>query len=156
MENPIYFFESTITQAPLISHITKDSCTRMFPADDIEALSVLCLEVHAYYTQYSNLLLQKYIYIDFELLLAQSRRARLPARAPEHGPELVTPVVEGAFCQPQGWALSTERSEPRFYVSVLTDVDANKHYCACLQAYLSGTTGTCSNSTDWSLETSAL
>jgi hypothetical protein len=36
------------------------------------------------------------------------------------------------FCQPQGWALSTERSEPRFYVSVLTDVDANKHYCACL------------------------
>ncbi|XP_072945453.1 myotubularin-related protein 5 [Epargyreus clarus] len=36
------------------------------------------------------------------------------------------------FCQPQGWALSTERSEPRFYVSVLTDVDANRHYCACL------------------------
>ncbi|XP_037303487.1 myotubularin-related protein 13-like [Manduca sexta] len=38
----------------------------------------------------------------------------------------------GWFCQPQGWALSTERSEPRFYVSVLTDVDANRHYCACL------------------------
>ncbi|XP_037871165.1 myotubularin-related protein 5 isoform X2 [Bombyx mori] len=38
----------------------------------------------------------------------------------------------GWFCQPQGWALSTERTEPRFYVSVLTDVDANRHYCACL------------------------
>ncbi|KAJ8931414.1 hypothetical protein NQ314_015686, partial [Rhamnusium bicolor] len=36
------------------------------------------------------------------------------------------------FCQPQGWALSTERQEPRFFVSVLTDIDANRHYCACL------------------------
>ncbi|XP_028170103.1 myotubularin-related protein 13 [Ostrinia furnacalis] len=45
-----------------------------------------------------------------------------------------TPFHDGIewFCQPQGWALSTERSEPRFYVSVLTDVDANRHYCACL------------------------
>ncbi|XP_045539578.1 myotubularin-related protein 5 [Papilio machaon] len=45
-----------------------------------------------------------------------------------------TPFHEGIewFCQPQGWSLSTERSEPRFYVSVLTDVDANRHYCACL------------------------
>lgn len=36
------------------------------------------------------------------------------------------------FCQPQGWALSSERQEPRFFVSVLTDIDANQHYCACL------------------------
>lgn len=36
------------------------------------------------------------------------------------------------FCQPLGWALSTERQEPRFFVSVLTDIDANRHYCACL------------------------
>lgn len=36
------------------------------------------------------------------------------------------------FCEPQGWTLSTERQEPRFFVSVLTDVDANRHYCACL------------------------
>ncbi|XP_026736856.1 myotubularin-related protein 5 isoform X1 [Trichoplusia ni] len=45
-----------------------------------------------------------------------------------------TPFHDGIgwFCQPQGWALSTERIEPRFYVSVLTDVDANRHYCACL------------------------
>ncbi|CAG9571879.1 unnamed protein product [Danaus chrysippus] len=45
-----------------------------------------------------------------------------------------TPFHDGIewFCQPQGWALSTERTEPRFYVSVLTDVDANRHYCACL------------------------
>ncbi|KAJ2945310.1 hypothetical protein O0L34_g9397 [Tuta absoluta] len=45
-----------------------------------------------------------------------------------------TPFHDGIewFCQPQGWALSRERSEPQFYVSVLTDVDANRHYCACL------------------------
>lgn len=40
--------------------------------------------------------------------------------------------VDFQFCQPQGWALSTERQEPRFFVSVLTDIDANRHYCACL------------------------
>ncbi|BES90651.1 Myotubularin protein [Nesidiocoris tenuis] len=45
-----------------------------------------------------------------------------------------TPFIDGIelFCQPQGWALSTERQEPRFFVSVLTDIDANRHYCACL------------------------
>lgn len=36
------------------------------------------------------------------------------------------------FCQPQGWLLSTERQEPRFFVSILTDIDANRHYCACM------------------------
>lgn len=45
-----------------------------------------------------------------------------------------TPFIEGLewFCQPQGWALSTERQEPRFFVSVFTDIYANRHYCACL------------------------
>nr|XP_018897778.1 PREDICTED: myotubularin-related protein 13 isoform X2 [Bemisia tabaci] len=44
------------------------------------------------------------------------------------------PFIEGIewFCQPQGWALSSERIEPTFFVSVLTDIDANRHYCACL------------------------
>lgn len=36
------------------------------------------------------------------------------------------------FCQPQGWILSTERQQPTYFVSVLTDIDANRHYCACL------------------------
>ncbi|CAG9860140.1 unnamed protein product [Phyllotreta striolata] len=45
-----------------------------------------------------------------------------------------TPFIEGIewFCQPQGWCLSSERQEPRFFVSVLTDIDANRHFCACL------------------------
>lgn len=25
-----------------------------------------------------------------------------------------------------------ERQEPRFFVSILTDIDANRHYCACM------------------------
>lgn len=36
------------------------------------------------------------------------------------------------FCQPLGWNLSYDKQEPKFFVSVLTDIDANKHYCACL------------------------
>lgn len=36
------------------------------------------------------------------------------------------------FCQPLGWGLSNERLEPQYFVSVLTDIDANRHYCACL------------------------
>jgi hypothetical protein len=36
------------------------------------------------------------------------------------------------FCQPGGWALSTKRMQPTYFVSVLTDIDAERHYCACL------------------------
>ncbi|XP_023166410.1 myotubularin-related protein 13 [Drosophila hydei] len=45
-----------------------------------------------------------------------------------------TPFIEGIewFCQPLGWNLSYEKQEPKFFISVLTDIDANKHYCACL------------------------
>ncbi|XP_076328826.1 myotubularin-related protein 13-like isoform X2 [Tachypleus tridentatus] len=45
-----------------------------------------------------------------------------------------TPFFDGIelFCQPQGWSLSTTRQQPTFFVSVLTDIDANRHYCACL------------------------
>ncbi|RWS10543.1 myotubularin-related protein 13-like isoform X4, partial [Dinothrombium tinctorium] len=44
------------------------------------------------------------------------------------------PFIDGIelFCQPQGWRLSASPQQPTFFVSVLTDVDANKHYCACL------------------------
>nr|KAG5695683.1 hypothetical protein BaRGS_022360 [Batillaria attramentaria] len=35
------------------------------------------------------------------------------------------------FCQPTGWTLSTQQQQPAFYVAVLTDIDADRHYCAC-------------------------
>uniref|UniRef100_A0A6A7FYR4 Myotubularin-related protein 13-like n=6 Tax=Hirondellea gigas TaxID=1518452 RepID=A0A6A7FYR4_9CRUS len=45
-----------------------------------------------------------------------------------------TPFIDGLelFCQPQGWSLSCERQEPQFFVCVLTDFNASRHYCAVL------------------------
>lgn len=44
------------------------------------------------------------------------------------------PFIDGMelFCPPQGLSLSRHQEEPKFYLSVLTDVDGNHHYCACL------------------------
>ncbi|GCC22937.1 hypothetical protein chiPu_0001328 [Chiloscyllium punctatum] len=39
------------------------------------------------------------------------------------------------FCQPGGWQLSTERKQPTYFVVVLTDIDSDRHYCACLTFY---------------------
>ncbi|XP_010885358.1 myotubularin-related protein 5 isoform X5 [Esox lucius] len=35
------------------------------------------------------------------------------------------------FCQPNGWQLVPEREPPSFFVSVLTDINSERHYCAC-------------------------
>lgn len=34
-----------------------------------------------------------------------------------------------------GWALSTQRYQPSFYVAVLTDMDGERHYCAVFTFY---------------------
>ena len=36
------------------------------------------------------------------------------------------------FCQPNGWRLYTSNFEPKFFISVLTDEQGRRHYCACL------------------------
>ena len=36
------------------------------------------------------------------------------------------------FCQPQGWILSIKHEQPTFFISILTDLDGLRHYCACL------------------------
>jgi len=36
------------------------------------------------------------------------------------------------FCQPAGWRLMSQKLQPTFFVSALTDIDALRHYCACL------------------------
>ncbi|XP_023365228.1 myotubularin-related protein 5 isoform X2 [Otolemur garnettii] len=36
------------------------------------------------------------------------------------------------FCQPSGWQLCSERNPPTFFVAVLTDINSERHYCACL------------------------
>ncbi|XP_048241880.1 myotubularin-related protein 13-like isoform X3 [Haliotis rufescens] len=47
------------------------------------------------------------------------------------------PFTQGIelFCQPTGWTLSTQRQQPSFYVAVLTDIDADRHYCASFTFY---------------------
>ncbi|XP_056131737.1 myotubularin-related protein 5 isoform X2 [Lampris incognitus] len=35
------------------------------------------------------------------------------------------------FCQPNGWQLVPERQPPSFFVAVLTDINSERHYCAC-------------------------
>ncbi|XP_034168951.2 myotubularin-related protein 5 isoform X1 [Pangasianodon hypophthalmus] len=35
------------------------------------------------------------------------------------------------FCQPSGWQLVPERQPPSFFVAVLTDINSERHYCAC-------------------------
>lgn len=36
------------------------------------------------------------------------------------------------FCQPLGWKLTPYKQNPKFFQFVLTDIDADRHYCACL------------------------
>ncbi|KAI1296516.1 Myotubularin-related protein 13 [Halotydeus destructor] len=45
-----------------------------------------------------------------------------------------TPFIDGIelFCQPLGWRLSCQQQQPSFFTSVLTDVDATRHYLSCL------------------------
>ncbi|XP_041131428.1 myotubularin-related protein 13-like isoform X1 [Polyodon spathula] len=45
-----------------------------------------------------------------------------------------TPFPQGIemFCQPGGWQLSQERKQPTLFMVVLTDIDSDRHYCACL------------------------
>ena len=44
------------------------------------------------------------------------------------------PFIHGIdlFCQPNGWLLTAERQEPKFFISVLTDVEGKRLYCPCL------------------------
>lgn len=45
-----------------------------------------------------------------------------------------SPFIEGLehFCQPNGWTLRPDKEPPKFFVSVLTDIEGRRHYCACL------------------------
>ncbi|XP_029104453.1 myotubularin-related protein 5-like isoform X2 [Scleropages formosus] len=35
------------------------------------------------------------------------------------------------FCQPSGWQLFPERLPPTYFVAALTDINSERHYCAC-------------------------
>ncbi|XP_033645492.1 myotubularin-related protein 13-like isoform X1 [Asterias rubens] len=44
------------------------------------------------------------------------------------------PFIQGIdlFCQPGGWKLLSKALEPTFFIAVLTDIEAERHYCAVL------------------------
>uniref|UniRef100_A0A8B9G037 SET binding factor 1 n=1 Tax=Amazona collaria TaxID=241587 RepID=A0A8B9G037_9PSIT len=42
------------------------------------------------------------------------------------------------FCQPSGWQLFMERNPPTFFVAVLTDINSERHYCACFTFWENG------------------
>uniref|UniRef100_A0A7N6FLQ5 SET binding factor 1 n=1 Tax=Anabas testudineus TaxID=64144 RepID=A0A7N6FLQ5_ANATE len=59
-------------------------------------------------------------------------QGRILQRFPEKDWE-DSPFPQGIelFCQPSGWQLVPERQPPSFFVAVLTDINSERHYCAC-------------------------
>ncbi|XP_057179764.1 myotubularin-related protein 5 isoform X9 [Triplophysa rosa] len=59
-------------------------------------------------------------------------QGRIHQRFPEKDWE-DNPFPQGIelFCQPNGWQLVPERKPPSFFVAVLTDINSERHYCAC-------------------------
>ena len=73
------------------------------------------------------------MFANFQLAGGGISHGKIIQRFPEKDWE-DTPFIDGVelFCQPHGWMLSSEQQEPKFFVAVLTDINANRHYCACL------------------------
>uniref|UniRef100_A0A8C4ILU6 SET binding factor 1 n=1 Tax=Dicentrarchus labrax TaxID=13489 RepID=A0A8C4ILU6_DICLA len=80
---------------------------------------------------------------DFAILVAETPippdtlfygegQGRILQRFPEKDWE-DSPFPQGIelFCQPSGWQLVPERQPASFFVAVLTDINSERHYCAC-------------------------
>lgn len=80
---------------------------------------------------------------DFEISNQRNAKGRILQRFPEKDwPD--TSFIEGIefFCQPLGWELlatpypqQSQKHVPKFFQFVLTDIDVDRHYCACLTFY---------------------
>ncbi|XP_077450560.1 myotubularin-related protein 5 isoform X2 [Stigmatopora argus] len=59
-------------------------------------------------------------------------QGRILQRFPEKDWE-DSPFPQGVelFCQPSGWQLVPEQQPASFFVAVLTDINSERHYCAC-------------------------
>uniref|UniRef100_H2XNB0 Myotubularin-related protein 13 n=1 Tax=Ciona intestinalis TaxID=7719 RepID=H2XNB0_CIOIN len=68
---------------------------------------------------------------DCEETKVHALRGKVITRIPEYEWEDM-PFTQGIelFCQPAGWYLTHERQAPTFFVSVLTDAEGMRHYCA--------------------------
>uniref|UniRef100_A0A672RXV7 Myotubularin-related protein 5-like n=1 Tax=Sinocyclocheilus grahami TaxID=75366 RepID=A0A672RXV7_SINGR len=73
-----------------------------------------------------------FIQLQNEKFCCSEGQGRILQRFPEKDWE-DNPFPQGLelFCQPSGWQLDPERKPPSFFVSVLTDINSERHYCAC-------------------------
>uniref|UniRef100_A0AAY4EDT3 SET binding factor 1 n=1 Tax=Denticeps clupeoides TaxID=299321 RepID=A0AAY4EDT3_9TELE len=69
---------------------------------------------------------------DHDKTLLFEGQGRILQRFPEKDWE-DNPFPQGIelFCQPSGWQLVAERLPASFFVAVLTDINSERHYCAC-------------------------
>ncbi|KAM7377879.1 hypothetical protein PAMA_013004 [Pampus argenteus] len=69
---------------------------------------------------------------DLEKRVEGEGQGRILQRFPEKDWE-DSPFPQGVelFCQPSGWQLVPERQPASFFVAVLTDINSERHYCAC-------------------------
>ncbi|XP_034381721.1 myotubularin-related protein 5 isoform X4 [Cyclopterus lumpus] len=69
---------------------------------------------------------------DLDKRVEGEGQGRILQRFPEKDWE-DSPFPQGIelFCQPSGWQLVPERQPASFFVAVLTDINSDRHYCAC-------------------------
>ncbi|XP_074482084.1 myotubularin-related protein 5 isoform X3 [Sebastes fasciatus] len=69
---------------------------------------------------------------DIDKRVEGEGQGRILQRFPEKDWE-DSPFPQGIelFCQPSGWQLVPERQPASFFVAVLTDINSERHYCAC-------------------------
>ncbi|TSK13320.1 Myotubularin-related protein 5 [Bagarius yarrelli] len=69
---------------------------------------------------------------DFDKRGGSEGQGRILQRFPEKDWE-DNPFPQGVelFCQPSGWQLVPEQQPSSFFVAVLTDINSERHYCAC-------------------------
>ncbi|XP_070784798.1 myotubularin-related protein 5 [Enoplosus armatus] len=69
---------------------------------------------------------------DLDKRVEGEGQGRILQRFPEKDWE-DSPFPQGIelFCQPSGWQLVPERQPGSFFVAVLTDINSERHYCAC-------------------------
>uniref|UniRef100_A0A3B3SA28 SET binding factor 1 n=1 Tax=Paramormyrops kingsleyae TaxID=1676925 RepID=A0A3B3SA28_9TELE len=68
----------------------------------------------------------------FVVIYGSEGQGRILQRFPEKDWE-DNPFPQGIelFCQPSGWQLVPKRLPPSFFVAALTDINSERHYCAC-------------------------
>ncbi|XP_030575650.1 myotubularin-related protein 5 isoform X1 [Archocentrus centrarchus] len=69
---------------------------------------------------------------DLDKRVEGEGQGRILQRFPEKDWE-DSPFPQGVelFCQPSGWQLVPDQQPPSFFVAVLTDINSDRHYCAC-------------------------